>query len=329
MSVDRSKQRSNPFDSPVWLVFIISISVFSAEVLVMVLLDLLPTFAPVKEAFVDGAILMVFLVPAFYLFIYRPLVRFVSDLSAAEEKLRDAMHRAESANRAKTEFLANTSHELRTPLNNVIGALDLLRARAASPDQSRYIDIASRSALELLDLIDTVLMFARAEGGEVTVRRERLDLAELIGDLVDHYRPSVEEKKLTMRLAATEGAARYAVSDRTLVTKIMTILLDNAIKFTPAGEIRIAVTEVPGKDARPMIRIAITDTGIGIPEDKLRHIFESFTQVDTSTIREYEGLGLGLALCQKLVDALGGRIGVESTKDVGSTFWFLLQSAPT
>jgi signal transduction histidine kinase len=310
-----------PHHRPLSVVITICVSVFLAEVLVMLILDLLPPLPPLTEALVDGSLLLVYLVPIFYLLIFRPLMDQVRYLEEAGKRLRVAARDAEAANLAKTEFLRNTSHELRTPLNVIIGALDLLQTRDLDPREERYVGEALRSAGELLALIDALLTFARARDGKIEVRPERIDVGELVDQLVVKYSETLDGAPLTIHADLPEEAARIIVTDRVLLAQALSLLLDNAVKYTQEGEIRVTANAMAGEDGKPMIRISVADTGIGIPRDKLEQIFESFTQVDASSTREHEGMGLGLALCRSLAQALGGSSGGDSEEGRGSKFW--------
>jgi PAS domain S-box-containing protein len=228
---------------------------------------------------------------------------------------------AEAANRAKSAFLANMSHELRTPLNGVIGMLDLLRDTPLTSQQSRYVSVAGSSAELLLTVINEILDFSKIEAGKLELETADFDLRLAIEDTLEMLAPKAEQKGLELALSMSAHMPTAVRGDVHRVQQIIVNLAGNAIKFTAAGHVLVRVTGAAAGDQQMALRIEVEDTGIGIPSDRLDKLFRSFSQVDASTTRQFGGTGLGLAISKKLVELMGGQIGVASKPGEGSTFW--------
>ena len=242
----------------------------------------------------------------------------------AEKTIRSAQADAETANRAKSEFLSRMSHELRTPLNAVIGFTQLLGMEDATERQKESIGHISRAGRNLLDLINEVLDVARLDAGRVQFNVETVDVLELLRELVNATAPAAAKRRIEVRIAKPDGEEPFVMADRERLKQVMLNLHSNGVKFNrEGGSITLAVARVDGMKWR----ISVTDTGAGIPQEKISRLFVPFERLGTPEGGIEGGTGLGLALCQRLVRGLNGRIGVTSTVGVGSTFWVELPGA--
>jgi PAS domain S-box-containing protein len=240
----------------------------------------------------------------------------------ADLALGRAKEAAETANRSKSQFLANMSHELRTPLNGVIGMVDLLSGTTLDDRQRRYTDVARSSARLLLSVINDILDFSRIEAGRLEL--EDIDFApiELIEEVARILSLPAEEKGLELSCRWSHDLDRWLRGDPARLRQVLVNLVSNAIKFTPAGEVRVVADLAPLDGDEIELKIDVIDTGVGLDDEAQRRLFQPFSQVDASTTRRHGGTGLGLAICRQLVDRMGGRLGVESRPGQGSRFWF-------
>lgn len=243
------------------------------------------------------------------------------------EKTR-GMSAAESASRAKSNFLANMSHEIRTPLNGVTGMLELLSSTTLDEQQKRYARGAQSSADCLMRLINGILDFSKIEHGMLELDPVDFNLHQLIHDVAEIMTPAAHKSGLEITCELSPDLPRWVSADNARLRQILLNLISNAVKFTEKGGVSIEAQKQYTDTGDLMVRISVSDTGIGIPVDRRHRLFKLFSQVDGSTTRRFGGTGLGLALCRKLVELFGGEIGVESESEKGSTFWFTICLQP-
>lgn len=242
-----------------------------------------------------------------------------------ENALREAKGEAENASKAKTEFLAHMSHEIRTPLNGVAGMLDLIAHDSLNEQQQRYLEIAQNSATNLSTVINDILDYSRIEEGKLTVASNEFNLLETVETIVQTQALRAQEKGLEITCRLDTGFPEVVRGDVDRVRQILANLIGNAIKFTSNGSVSVRGELEKNNPIGPMVRFTVTDTGIGIPADKLCKLFQAFTQVDSSRTRKFGGTGLGLVICKRLSELMGGTVGVSSNEGRGSMFWFTVQ----
>jgi len=242
--------------------------------------------------------------------------------------LRQERDRAEESNQAKSEFLANMSHEIRTPLNAVLGMMSLLLETPLSTTQREYVATARSSGAALLGVINDILDVSKIEAGGLSIELAPFVLAECLDEAVGILAAKARNQGVSLRSHVAEGVPVAITSDAARLRQILVNLLDNAIKFSPRGEVCLEVTAGAVKDGLVEISFAVRDTGIGIPADRMNRLFKPFGQADSSMSRLFGGTGLGLVISRRLAERLGGRMWVESEPGRGSTFFFTLRCRP-
>src|SRR5690606_2617305 len=239
-----------------------------------------------------------------------------------ERELVAAKQAAEAAMMSKGEFLATMSHEIRTPLNGIIPLLDILLGSPLKDDQREYVRTAFQSARQLLRIVDDILDYSKLDANKLTLETVGLNLRELLDAVMRLMEKQAEAKSLSLKMEIDPSVRLAVRGDPVRMRQVLTNLLSNAVKFTERGRIDLKVNRLGETHDSHQLRFEVHDTGIGLSEAARTRLFQPFSQADTSTTRTFGGTGLGVVICKRIVDLMGGRIGVESSEGRGSVFWF-------
>ena len=253
-------------------------------------------------------------------------IRDVTEIFNAQELKKEKEIALETA-KIKQNFLANMSHEMRTPMTGIIGMIDFLLQTPINAQQLEYVNIIKNSAERLLTIINDVLIISKIEAGKITLSPITFDIRNTIHDITCLFRASIKQKNLNLEFIVQDDVPQFIYTDENKLKQIINNLLSNAIKFTDSGSVKLKISVVEKISFKIKLKFEVEDTGIGIKEEDQKKLFNSFTQIDSSNTRNYDGTGLGLTISKKFVELMNGEIGIISHENEGSTFWFTINAS--
>lgn len=310
--------------SPHYFLLISAVIIFLVEGVVMTVLERTFSLANFYRALLDSSLLIMVVTPLLYFLLGRPLMEHITERQKAERLLQKAKKAAEEASRFKSEFLANMSHEIRTPMNAIIGMTTLALQQEPAVKVREYLEVVTSAGNNLLLIINEILDLSKIESGELKLENIAFNLPDILKNLVHMLQVEAEKKGIALSAKIMPDVPVALLGDPLRITQVLVNLAGNSLKFTERGSVAIEVSCLAKKGDSVTLRFCVTDSGVGIAQEKLAVLFEPFTQADGSISRKYGGSGLGLNICKKLVEMMGGEIGVESTPGKGSIFTFTI-----